>query len=145
MSSAEPRVIVDGMQHRTTAVSRAISNSTMRSVPSAPKVHVALILDGNGRWATSRGLPRSAGHQQGTRTVRQCVHAAPALGIGTLTLYAFSSDNWQRPASEVSFLMRLLDGFVHREAAQCVKHGIRMSVIGRRDRLPPVLVEGIER
>src|SRR5215212_5315991 len=143
MSSAEPRVIVDGMHHRTTAASRPISKSIIRSDPSAPKMHVALILDGNGRWATSRGLPRSAGHQQGTRTVRQCVRAAPALDIGTLTLYAFSSDNWQRPASEVSFLMRLLDGFIRREAAQFGKHGIRVSVIGRRDRLPPVLIEGI--
>ena len=106
-------------------------------------IHVAVILDGNGRWATARGLPRSAGHQQGIRSVRRAIRAAPALGIKTLTLYAFSADNWQRPAGEVSFLMRILDEFVRREAPQCVKNGVRVSVIGRRDRLPPRLVEGI--
>jgi undecaprenyl diphosphate synthase len=110
----------------------------------AGRIHVAVILDGNGRWATARSLPRSAGHQQGVRSVRRLVLAAPPLGIHTLTLYAFSSDNWQRPASEVSFLMRLLDGFLRREAPHCVKRGLRVSVIGRRDRLPPALVEGIE-
>jgi undecaprenyl diphosphate synthase len=144
MFFASARVIVDGMQHRTPATAPLIGSAAIGH-PSTQKMHVAVILDGNGRWATARGLPRSAGHQQGTRTVRHCVRAASGLGIGTLTLYAFSSDNWQRPVSEVSFLMRLLDGFLRRESAQCVKHGIRVSVIGRRDRLPPALVEGIER
>jgi undecaprenyl diphosphate synthase len=107
--------------------------------------HVAIILDGNGRWATARGLQRPDGHRQGIRGVRGIVRAAPSLGITTLTLYAFSSDNWRRPAGEVAGLMRVLDEFVQRETRRCVGHGIRVSVIGRRDRLPPGLVEGIER
>ena len=112
---------------------------------AAPPLHVAIILDGNGRWAVARGLPRSAGHQQGVRTVRTIVRVAPALGIGTLTLYAFSSDNWLRPAGEVSTLMRLLGHFTEREAPSCARRGVQVSVIGRRDRLPPALAAGIDR
>jgi len=115
-----------------------------RPPPTAKKLHVALILDGNGRWATSRGLARAAGHQQGVRNARQIVRAAPTFGIGTLTLYAFSSDNWHRPSSEVSVLMRLLEEFVRREELPCLRHGIRVTVIGRRDRLPAALVQRIE-
>src|SRR5215218_8022039 len=112
-----------------------ISGSPADPTAASQRIHVALILDGNGRWATARGLPRSAGHQQGIRSVRRSVRAAPARGIGTLTLYCFSSDNWQRPAREVSCLMRILDGFLRRETAQCLRNGVRVSVIGRRDRL----------
>jgi undecaprenyl diphosphate synthase len=115
-----------------------------RRQPASTRLHVALILDGNGRWATSRGLARAAGHQQGVRNARQIARAAPALGIGTLTLYAFSSDNWHRPSSEVSVLMRLLEEFVRREELPCLRHGIRVTVIGRRDRLPAALVQRIE-
>ena len=71
-------------------------------------LHVAIIMDGNGRWARARGLPRAAGHRAGVEAVRRVVRAAPGLGIGTLTLYAFSSDNWQRPQAEVATLLRLL-------------------------------------
>ena len=126
MSSWPRRVIVGRMQ-----------------TPTPPALHVAVILDGNGRWATTRGLPRSAGHKQGMRAVRRLVRAASTLEIEVLTLYAFSSDNWQRPPGEVSCLMRILDEFLRRESAQCVKNGVRVSVIGRRDRLPPLLVSGI--
>jgi undecaprenyl diphosphate synthase len=111
--------------------------------PSQSRLHVALILDGNGRWATARGLPRPDGHKHGIRGVRRVVRAAHSLGIGTLTLYAFSSDNWRRPPGEVASLMRVLDEFVRREARRCIEHGVRVSVIGRRDRLPPRLVDGI--
>jgi len=104
---------------------------------------VALIMDGNGRWAERRGLPRIAGHREGARSVRRVVEAAPELGIGTLTLYAFSSDNWQRPASEVASLMELFGRYLRGQRARCVRHGVRVSVIGRRDRLDPALVREI--
>ena len=100
-------------------------------------------MDGNGRWATRRGLPRSAGHHAGVKTVRRVVEAAPDLGIGTLTLYAFSSDNWRRPAQEVSALMALLRHYLRAELAELVDNGVRLTVIGRRDRLPDGLAEDI--
>ena len=92
-------------------------------------------MDGNGRWATRAGLPRSAGHRAGARTVRRIVEAAPGLGISVLTLYAFSVDNWQRPSAEVAVLMRLFREYLRAESARCVAHGVRLEVIGRRDRL----------
>lgn len=102
--------------------------------------HVGIVMDGNGRWAERRGLPRVAGHQAGAAVVRRIVEAAPGLGIGTLTLYAFSSDNWKRPLPEVAALMQLFRRYLRDEAARCVANGVRLNVIGRRDRLPaPVL------
>jgi undecaprenyl diphosphate synthase len=144
MSSRAPPVILDIMHKHARVAAPVSTGSPAESVGASERLHVALILDGNGRWATARGLPRSAGHQQGVRSVRRSVRAAPARGIGTLTLYCFSSDNWQRPAREVSCLMGLLDGFLRREMAQCLRNGVRVSVIGRRDRLAPALVDGIE-
>ena len=113
-----------------------------RSHPAA--LHVAIIMDGNGRWAQARGLPRVAGHRAGADNVRRIVKAAPGLGIGTLTLYAFSADNWQRPQPEVSTMMRLLHEYLLAETARCAAHGIRVSMIGRRDRLTHALREAIE-
>ena len=107
-------------------------------------LHVGLIMDGNGRWARARGLPRTEGHRRGADAVRRAVEAAPELGITTLTLYAFSADNWRRPAAEVSTLMRLLESFLVREVANCRRHGIRLALIGRRDRLSPALIRAIE-
>ena len=107
-------------------------------------LHAAIIMDGNGRWATTRGLPRIAGHRAGAEALRRAVEAAPDLGIGTLTVYAFSSDNWQRPAAEVSALMKMFHSYLRREQADCVKNGVRVSVIGRRDRLPRMLLPVIE-
>ncbi len=107
-------------------------------------LHVAIIMDGNGRWARARGLPRAAGHRAGVEAVRRVIKAAPELGIGTLTLYAFSSDNWQRPQPEVATLLRLLHEYLLAETDQCAAHGVRVSVIGRRDRLPRALREAIE-
>src|SRR5262245_15288811 len=98
--------------------------------------HVAIIMDGNGRWATRRGLPRIAGHRAGVETVRRIVEAAPGLGITKLTLFAFSSDNWRRPAEEVSALMGLLKTYLRREIDRFAESGTRLTVIGRRDRLP---------
>lgn len=107
-------------------------------------LHVGLIMDGNGRWACARGLPRTEGHRRGADAVRRAVEAAPDLGIATLTLYAFSADNWRRPAAEVSTLMRLLQSFLVRERSSCRRHGVRLGLIGRRDRLSPALVRAIE-
>ena len=99
-------------------------------------LHVAIIMDGNGRWAEQRGLPRTAGHQAGARSVERVLEAAPEAGIGTLTLYAFSSDNWNRPMPEVTALMRLLRTSLRAERKRAVTHGVAVEIIGRRDRLP---------
>ena len=107
-------------------------------------IHVAVIMDGNGRWAASRGMPRTAGHRAGVRTARRIVEAATREGVGTLTLYAFSSDNWSRPTPEVSMLMRLLRRSLLIESKRCLENGVRMSIIGRRDRLPVGLLRAIQ-
>jgi undecaprenyl diphosphate synthase len=107
--------------------------------------HAAIIMDGNGRWALGRGLPRTAGHQAGAEAVRRVVEAAPGVGIGVLTLFAFSSDNWRRPRAEVQALMTLLGKFVEAEVGRCVANGVKVEVIGRRDRLDAVLRRAIER
>lgn len=107
-------------------------------------LHVGLIMDGNGRWALARGLPRTQGHVRGARAVRRTVEAAPELGITTLTLYAFSADNWRRPAAEVSTLMNLLESFLVRERDNCRRQGVRLALIGRRDRLSRPLVRAVE-
>ena len=108
-------------------------------------LHTAIIMDGNGRWALGRGLPRAAGHRAGVETVSRIVEAAPALGIGVLTLFAFSSDNWQRPSPEVEALMALLWIYLAKETPRCLENGIRMEIIGRRDRLDKSLRRAIER
>jgi len=107
-------------------------------------LHVAIIMDGNGRWAQSKSLPRLAGHRAGVESLRRIVEAAPPLGVGILTVYAFSSDNWRRPAQEVKALMNLFGSYLRREVRRCAKEGIRVSVIGRRDRLPEHLLPLIE-
>jgi undecaprenyl diphosphate synthase len=107
-------------------------------------MHTAIIMDGNGRWAERRGLPRTAGHRAGAKAVRRIVEAATRGDVDMLTLYAFSSDNWSRPALEVSSLMRLLKRYLVSETARCLDNGVRLSVIGRRDRLSRDLVNTIE-
>ena len=111
--------------------------------PAPTGIHLAVILDGNGRWATRRGLPRAAGHQAGAQAVRRLVEACPASGVGTLTLYAFSSDNWSRPEREVRWLLRLFREHLRTEVTRCVATGIRLTVIGRRDRLPAPLAAAV--
>ena len=106
-------------------------------------IHVAIIMDGNGRWAMARGQMRTAGHIEGARTVRKIVEAAPSCGVGTLTLYAFSADNWRRPSREVALLMRLFRRYLVSEVARCVTNGVRMRIVGRRDRIPPELLRAI--
>jgi undecaprenyl diphosphate synthase len=113
-------------------------------VSAAAPFHVAVIMDGNGRWAGLRGRPRLAGHRAGVEAVRRTIQAAPQLGITTLTLYAFSQDNWKRPALEVGALMDLLRDYLEREARRCADEGVRLNLIGRRDRLPAAVVEAAE-
>jgi undecaprenyl diphosphate synthase len=112
-------------------------------LPQSRGLHVAIISDGNGRWATSRGLPRSAGHRAGAQTARRIIEAAPSLGIHTLTLFAFSSANWKRPPAEVSGILRILHEYLLTETSHCVEEGVRLSIIGRRDRLPATLRQAI--
>ena len=114
------------------------------STSQTSRFHVAIIMDGNGRWATQRGKPRSRGHRAGASAVRRTVEAAPRLGVTTLTLYAFSADNWKRPRHEVNELLQLFERYLRAETARCVKQGVRINVIGRRDRLPDALLHAIE-
>ncbi|MEL6703722.1 MAG: polyprenyl diphosphate synthase [Bacteroidota bacterium] len=118
----------------------------MQSYLSNPNsFHLACIMDGNGRWAARRGRPRTDGHRAGVEAVRRVVEAAPGLGVSTLTLYAFSADNWKRPQTEVSALMALFRWALRREIVRLKRAGVRLSVIGRRDRLPEALRNGIAR
>lgn len=113
-------------------------------IPARNGLHVAIIMDGNGRWASRQGKPRYAGHQAGAARVRQIVEAAHGQGISILTLYAFSSDNWQRPEFEVNFLMNLFKSYLQSEIDNCAEKGVRLSFIGRRDRLNPGLSQLID-
>ena len=108
-------------------------------------LHVAIIMDGNGRWAVRRGLPRSAGHRAGIQAVRRVIEAAPDCGIKILTLFAFSSDNWMRPRDEVKSLMWMLRGYLRAETRRFIDSGARLIVIGRRDRLAANLRAEIRR
>lgn len=104
--------------------------------PGAP-AHVAIIMDGNGRWAKARGLPRLSGHRAGVEALRQAVRAAPQLGVSYLTVYAFSSENWSRPKSEVSDLMGLLKLFIRRDLAELHQNGVKVRIVGDRVGLQP--------
>ncbi|MBD9594165.1 isoprenyl transferase [Ensifer sp. ENS07] len=121
-----------------------MQNLTSTTVPE----HVAIIMDGNGRWANARGLPRTMGHRKGVETVRAAVKTAGDLGIRYLTLFAFSSENWSRPAAEVSDLMGLLKTFIRRDLADLHRENVRIRVIGDRSNLRgdilPLLVEAEE-
>src|SRR5437867_3583449 len=114
------------------------------SVVRRAGLHVGIIMDGNGRWAERRRWPRVAGHPAGAASVRRIVEAAPGLGIGTLTLYAFSADNWRRPREEVRGLMALLRHYLREEVARCVANGVRVTAIGHRDRLPATVLAALE-
>jgi undecaprenyl diphosphate synthase len=105
------------------------------TVPYAPPKHVAIIMDGNGRWAKARGLPRTAGHRKGVEAVRRTVEAARELGIPYLTMFGFSSENWRRPEGEVFDLMQLLRFYLRSEIAELHKNGVRLRVIGDRTKL----------
>jgi len=102
---------------------------------SAVPRHIAIIMDGNGRWAKARGLPRTAGHREGAEALRRVVRSAAELGVGYLTVFGFSSENWKRPAAEVTDLMGLLRLYLRREIAEIDRNGVRLRVIGDRSRL----------
>ena len=112
--------------------------------PPPPPAHVAIIMDGNGRWAKLRGLPRIAGHRRGAEAVRRTVEAAAEFGIAYLTLFGFSSENWKRPTDEVDDLMGLLRHYIRAEIAELHAHGVRVRVIGERRRLAPDIVTLID-
>lgn len=123
-----------------------MKESTLYIVPpkDSKPLHLAILMDGNGRWAESRGLPRSAGHRAGVEAVRRVVRSAPAFGIDILTLFAFSTHNWQRCPEEIGSLFGLLEKFFYAEALRADQHDVRISAIGRRDRLPSALISAIE-
>ena len=112
--------------------------------PPPAGLHVGIIMDGNGRWAVARGRVRARGHRAGADAVRRVVEAAPGLGVGVLTLFAFSADNWRRPAGEVAALMRLFREYLRVESARCVRDGVRLEVVGRRDRIAAGLRRAID-
>ena len=114
------------------------------SAALSPPLHVAIVMDGNGRWAKARGLPRTAGHRRGADAVRQAVRSAVELGVGYLTLFGFSSENWRRPAAEVHDLMGLLRHYLRGEVAELHGNRVRLRVIGERRRLAPDIIELIE-
>ena len=120
----------------------AVETRVFPARPSLPH-HVAIIMDGNGRWAAARGLPRAAGHARGAEAARAAVRAATELGIGVLTLYGFSSENWQRPAEEVNDLLGLLRYYLGREVEDMHRNGVRLRMIGERERLPADLRDRI--
>jgi undecaprenyl diphosphate synthase len=124
---------------------REPDDRALRAQGAPDPLHVAIIMDGNGRWAQRRGMPRTAGHRAGVETVQRVVEAAPALGVTTLTLFAFSSDNWRRPDFEVNALMALLRHYLRTQLRRLADGGARLRMIGRRDRLPAGLADEIAR
>src|SRR5262245_37879854 len=118
--------------------------STQATGDMAVPRHVAVIMDGNGRWAEQRALPRAAGHRAGTKAVRTTIEESVRHGVGALTLFAFSSENWQRPAGEVGLLMQLFLESLDREVAELDANGVRIRFIGDRARLAQALVERME-
>jgi undecaprenyl diphosphate synthase len=114
-------------------------------LPADRPRHVAIIMDGNGRWAQARGLPRIEGHRQGVQTVRMISETATELGIDAITLYCLSSENWKRPKAELDFLMHLLEQYLVEERRTIMDQQLRLRVIGRRDRLPESVIEQMDR
>lgn len=106
--------------------------------------HIAIIMDGNGRWAEARGLPRAFGHREGIKRVKEIVKGAQELGIKVLTIFAFSTENWDRPKEEIDMLMRFLENYLKSSAKDLKKKNIRLNVMGRRDRIPARLTKEIE-
>ena len=116
-----------------------------RACPGAGRLHVAIIMDGNGRWAKARGLPRSFGHRAGVQALKRTVEAAPEFGIDRLTVFGFSTENWRRPAQEVSDLMSLLKTYVNSDLDRLAREGVNVRVLGRRTGLPSDIQEVIDR
>jgi undecaprenyl diphosphate synthase len=124
---------------------KPIERQTLPSamLPPSRGLHVAIICDGNGRWASSRALPRTLGHRQGAQAAQSVIRCAPHLGIHTLTLFALSSANWKRPQAEITGILRILHEYILTETSHCLDSGIRLSIIGRRDRMPAPLREAV--
>ena len=121
----------------------SVGTTAAAASPPRPR-HVAIIMDGNGRWAAARGLPVADGHRAGTRALRRTVEAAIDLGVTTLAVYAFSTENWARPADEVADLMAILRETIDRELPDLAEQGVRTRFLGRRDRVPDDLREAME-
>ncbi|ABM42739.1 undecaprenyl diphosphate synthase [Acidovorax sp. JS42] len=117
----------------------------MPTVQGAIPHHIAIVMDGNGRWATRRFLPRLAGHRQGVESLRRCVHACVQRGVGVLTVFAFSSENWNRPADEVSGLMDLLAKALTREVPQLARDGLQVHFVGEKSGISAQVREGLQR
>jgi undecaprenyl diphosphate synthase len=127
----------NGVQQRT--------DPSAQAGGGAGGLHVAIIMDGNGRWAKRRGLPRTLGHREGVKALKRTVEAAPDIGVTTLTVFGFSTENWRRPVAEVSELMNLLKAYVESDLARLEREGVRVRVLGRRNGLRPDILEIIER
>ncbi|MBI1406926.1 MAG: di-trans,poly-cis-decaprenylcistransferase [Caulobacter sp.] len=127
----------DGVQQRAEA-STPVGDA-------AEGLHVAIIMDGNGRWAKRRGLPRTLGHREGVKALKRTVEAAPEIGVSTLTVFGFSTENWRRPMAEVSELMNLLKAYVESDLARLEREGVKVTILGRRTGLKPDILEIIER
>jgi undecaprenyl diphosphate synthase len=132
---------MDGM---SPAARTATAPLAVEAAPAVPQ-HVGIIMDGNGRWASRRGLPRSLGHKAGAEAARRVVEAAGKAGVRWLTLFAFSSENWRRPAEEVRDLTALMRHYLAHEVAKLVEEGVRLRVIGERDRFGPDTVRAMQR
>lgn len=122
-----------------------MTSETLHIDPARMPRHVAIIMDGNGRWAQAKGLERSAGHVEGVNTVRRITEEASRLGVGYLTLYAFSTENWQRPQAEVDALMHLIVIAIERETPDLIKNNVRLTMIGDTDRLPAEARQRLQR
>jgi undecaprenyl diphosphate synthase len=133
----------------TDPVPNAVNEARRKPLPEIPAAdrprHIAIIMDGNGRWAQNRGLPRIEGHRRGVGTVRMISETATEVGIDTVTLYCLSSENWKRPQQELDFLMHLLEQYLIEERRTIMEQGLRLQVIGRRDRLPQAVLEEMNR
>ena len=126
-------------------VNESLTSNAVKGSDRTSPWHVGIIMDGNGRWAQGRRLSRYDGYRAGTDSVHEAVESANELGIGVLTLYALSSDNWRRPAGEIQLLLSLFQWYLQRETSHCVRRGVRVSFIGRRDRFPVSLQREIAR
>ena len=123
--------------------SASVANADVATLRSPPK-HVAIIMDGNGRWAKSRGLPRALGHKEGVEALRRAVEASRELGLTHLTVFSFSTENWNRPQAEIDALFDLLRMFVKRDLARLHRDGVRICIIGSREGLNPDIIELID-
>lgn len=133
----------------TAVVIDPTASSATPENPSGVPRHIAVIMDGNGRWARAKGLPRIAGHERGSHAVGECVEGCRDAGVKFLTLYAFSAENWKRPHAEVAALMGLLDKFLVEKTDEMIEKGVRFNAIGRTSDLPPVcqrrIAEAVEK